>query len=243
MDQNVNEFFHEFYGESPSVNYYKVIRLHQSSLNWEEVKEKVPHICKGWFELSHVKKDERLEFIEQFWESKLIKFPNFCQFLEKFFRDVEDIEVYLTQKTSDHPFESQLVYSLKGNQGFFRGHLPANDEQIELVRTMFPGTTFPHDYIAFMQIHNGFHKSTDITGITPLEKLREGYDAFQALFEKNDMLFTKNKTIIDPSRLIPFYTSFGMPFTVSSFSIYKAKALVASSKLSLKFEDNFDSAS
>lgn len=213
MDEHFNAYFHEFSGESPTGNYHKVIALHESpELSWEEVKKKAPDICKGWFELSRLNNEERLEFLEQFWESKLSEFPKFCQFFEKFFKDVSDIGIYLTQKTFDDPFESQLVYSLKGNQGFFRGRPPAKEEQIEKVKAQFPEATFPQDYILFMQVHNGFHKSTDTTGITPLERMRETYDAFQSFFEKNDMLLSKNKQMIDPSRLIPFYTSFGMPF-------------------------------
>lgn len=212
MDQQFNAFFHEFSGESPLGNYHKVIALGQSPLTWEEVKEKAPGICKGWFELSHLEKEARLEFTEQFWESKLCLFPKFCHFLENFFKDIDDIGVCLTQKTFDQPFEPQLIYTLKGNVGYFRGHPPAKDEDIELLNAQFPGTTFPQDYIAFMQVHNGFHKSTDITGITPLERMRESYESFQGYFEKNDILFTKSQVMIDPSRLIPFYTSFGMPF-------------------------------
>lgn len=212
MDQHFNAYFHEFSGESPSGNYHKVIALHDSDLSWNEVKTKAPDICKGWFELSRLNREERLEFTEQFWESKLCQFPKFCQFFENFFKDVSDIGIYLTQKTFDDPFESQLVYCLNGNLGFFRGRPPVKDEEIEKVKAQFPGAIFPQDYISFLQIHDGFHKSTDTTGITPLEKLRESYDTFQAFFENNDMLITKNKQMIDPSRLIPFYASFGMPF-------------------------------
>src|SRR5688500_8989539 len=122
MSEYTNAFFHEFSGDSPSGTFHKVIALREASeFSWEEIKKKAPDICKGWFELSHLGKEERLEFIEQFWEGKMCQFPKFCHFFEKFFKDVENIEIYLTQKTFDDPFESQLVYRLKDNGGFFRG--------------------------------------------------------------------------------------------------------------------------
>jgi len=212
MDQHFNAYFREFTGDTPSGNFHKVIALHESDLSWREVKEMAPDLPKGWYELSRLSREERLEFIEQFWESKFIEFPDFGHFLESFFKDVEEIGIYITQKTYDDPFESQLVYCLSDNLGFFRGHPPAKESEIQALKNLFPAAVFPQDYLAFMQVHDGFHKSTDATGITPIDKMGESYEAFQAFFEPNDMLYTKNKLAIDPSRLIPFYTSFGMPF-------------------------------
>ncbi|CRX38542.1 SMI1/KNR4 family protein [Estrella lausannensis] len=213
MDQHFKEYFHEFSEEYPSGNYHRVLALHEGpNIKWNEVKSLCPDMPRGWWELSCLKREERLEFTEQFWESKMSPFPQFCAFLEKFFKDVDEVGVFLTQKTFEAPFEAQIVYSLAGNLGFFRGLPPLPEEKLVLLKSFFPDCIFPQDYIAFTQIHNGFYKTTDTTGITRVEKLKESYDSFQAFFGENDHLATAKQIPVNPQHLIPFYTSFGMPF-------------------------------
>jgi len=70
----------------------------------------------------------------------------------------------------------------------------------------------PSDYLAFLQIHDGFSKTTDSTGITPSNEMHKSYTQLQEIIQQHDPIVTKKGTAVDPSTLIPFYESFGMPY-------------------------------
>jgi hypothetical protein len=76
----------------------------------------------------------------------------------------------------------------------------------------FPDHILPNDYMAFLQIHNGFCKATDCTGILAAESVPESTEILRMLIQQNDPMMTSQDKIIDPKTLIPFYESFGMPF-------------------------------
>ena len=95
----------------------------------------------------------------------------------------------------------------------FLGSSAATDAQIEEVKQLFPEYIFPADYIAFMQIHNGFWKTTDCTGMIKIENIPYAYHKFQELFSSStEPLRTSKGVAVDAKKLIPFYESFGMPF-------------------------------
>jgi hypothetical protein len=213
MDHHFKQYFHEFSEERPSGNFHKVIALHEKQDHkWEEIKTIAPVISKGWWELSKLNKIERIDLLQQYWEKKMELFPKFCKFIAGFFSDLDDIGIYLTQKTFDDSFDVQMVYSLKDNVGFFRGHPPATDESIARLKNEFSGVIFPEDYLAFQQIHNGFYKTTDSTGLTKTNMMKPSYETFQKFFTENEVIHTGKGIVVNPRKLIPFYTSFGMPF-------------------------------
>lgn len=213
MDFHVKQFFCQFSEETPSGTFHRVIPLHEApDTNWENLQSCVPKLCKGWHELAHLNPEDRIEFTRDFWLSKLPYHAEMAPFLERFFQTLDDIGIFITQNRVDDPYEATLVYSLKDNSGFYRGAPPASDEAIAQLEKDFPEFTFPKDYLNFLQIHNGFCKTTDTTGITAAELMRHRYIILQDYFSTVDGISTTNGREVNPKMLVPFYESFGMPF-------------------------------
>lgn len=213
MEKNPRDFY-SFPSDGYSTgHFHDVIPLHDSpELEWAEVHAKAPKLSRGWFELSRLSTKDRIEFTKEFWFSHLTYHMNFKDFLENFFLGIEDIRIYLVQQKFDDPFDPHMVYSLKGGKGFFRGCLGADEAQILAVKQSFPQIIFPADYLSFMQIHNGFCKTTDNTGIVRLQCLEGVFQELQSLIASHEGMLTSGEKIVDPTSLYPFYKSFGMPF-------------------------------
>lgn len=213
MDHHLKDFYRQFSDEAPRGNFHSVIALHQSpEMSWQAVQEKVPNLCRGWFELSHLKPQDRIEFLRDFWLAKLPYRNGLNELINRFFASLDDIAIFLTQKKFEDLFEAHLVYSIRDNGGFFRGNLPASEKTLNELQKAFSDYIFPNDYMAFLQIHNGFCKATDSTGIISAKKVPETYFSLQQLLQANDPITLSNHTVVDPKTLIPFYESFGMPF-------------------------------
>lgn len=212
MDHHVNDFYQASSEETRRGNFHEVIVLNEApALTWEKAHQKAATLPKGWFELSHLKPEDRIEFTKDFWSAKLAFQPKLTDFLSKFFASLDDIGIFLVQKKFDDPFEPHLIYSIKSNGGFFKGLVPATEQSIVKLKNSFPNIIFPEDYIGFLQIHDGFSKTSD-TGIIPSGNLAKQYACFQQMIKGQDPLTTGNKEQVDPKSLIPFYQSFGMPF-------------------------------
>lgn len=213
MDRHINEYYQKSSDEGPHGNFHQSIALHEApDIDWSEISVNVPILPKGWYELSQLKTKDRIEFTHDFWQAKLPYRNKFTQFIDSFFDSLDDIGIFLTQQHFDSPFEVEMVYSLKGSEGFYRGKPPIISGHLEQLNASFPNTTFPFDYIAFLKIHDGFCKTTDSTGITSSVDMVPLYQSVLQLTEGNDIQITGRDTIIDPKCLIPFYESFGMPF-------------------------------
>ncbi len=167
MDRHANEYYSVYSEKRPHGHFHQVIPLHEHrSMSWEEASSLVPTLGKGWYELAQLSKQDRLEFIREFWLMKLPYYPHTGEFLTNFFSSLDEIGVFLTQRSYDDPFQANLVYSLVDNNGFFHGDPPATELELVQVQKAFPHFILPVDYLAFLQIHNGFAKQTD-TGIFP----------------------------------------------------------------------------
>lgn len=214
MDRHVKEFYHQFHGEVDGENFFhKVIALHESPhISWNEISKEAPTLCRGWYELAQLNPKDRIEFKRDFWLARLPYHAKLNDFLMRFFASLDDIGIFILQKRFDSPMKPELVYSLSGNNGFFRGCVPATDQDIIELQGLFPEVIFPEDYINFLQIHNGFCKTTDSTGIIKTNEMKSANQIFQNLLIKENALLTNNGVIVDPNKLIPFYESFGMPF-------------------------------
>lgn len=212
MDSHALEYYSQYSNENPSGHFHQVIVLHDNpKLKWEDALKICPKLSKGWFELAHLNVRDRIDFTHDFWVSKFPYRADLTQNLEKFFNSLDDIVIFLTQLRDDEPFEPQLVYSLSKDSGFFHGNTPAYEEKIITLQKEFPDYILPLDYIAFLQIHNGFAKLTD-TGIMRSTEMKKNYDAFQQMLEESDPIVLSNAREVNPKSLIPFYKSFGMPF-------------------------------
>lgn len=213
MGQHIKEYFSQSFNDAPKGHFHQVIALNERpEISWEQVSKLMPNLCKGWYELAHLGAAERLEFVSDFWSAKLPYHPELNNFLLNFFNSLDDIGVFITQQKFDDPYKAHLVYCLKDDTGFFKGALGASEQEILDLKKAFPNIIFPADYLAFLQIHNGFAKTTDCTGVTPSVQLPTSYQSFQGLLEEIGPLATSKGEVIDPKTLIPFYESFGMPF-------------------------------
>lgn len=213
MDRHVDRFYQKMSDDEPGGKYYEVIALHEApDIPWKELSAKVPQLPKGWYELALLKTSDRIEFCRDYWIAKLPYHPKMSEFLMRFFATLDDIGVFLTQQKWGDPFDVQMVYSLADDCGFYCGGLPATEEQIVSLQENFPEYILPADYKAFLQIHNGFWKTTDVTGLTPSHRMSETYKQFQSMILGEQELSTCRGAPVNPKSLIPFYESFGIHF-------------------------------
>lgn len=214
MDRHIKEFYYGYFDDDPSARkYHDIIPLHKAQdITWQEITQKIPNLPRGWFELARLKTKDRIEFTCNYWESKLPYRANLCVFLDRFFASLDDIGVFVVQKKWADPYSAEIVYSVAGNDGFYRGGLPATDAELLDLTKKFKEFTFPQDYLAFLQIHNGWWKTTDATGVMPSNYIYDVYLKFQSLVNEDVNLPTVRGVPVNPRKLIPFYESFGMPY-------------------------------
>src|ERR1700733_6444468 len=112
MNSHVRRFYRTYVDEETPVRFYhQVVPLHESpEMPWEEVKEKMPHLPKGWYELSRLEIDDRVDFVKDFWLSTLPFVSHIHAFLDIFFNRLDDVGVYLTQSRFDSSYECEIVY-------------------------------------------------------------------------------------------------------------------------------------
>jgi hypothetical protein len=210
----MNEHFHDFFSEEePAKHFYQVLALHEEQgMEWETISEKIPLLPKGWFELARLPVEDRIEFTQHYWLSKLPFIAGENVYLEQrlsdFFENLEEIGIYATQDKQGSSFDVHMVYTLQNEAGFFQGFPPATEESIEMLRKQFGHINFPPDYLAFLTIHDGFSKYTD-TGMIKSKDMARVYQRLRHLLSK-EVLVRPDGEVIDPEHLIPFYESFGL---------------------------------
>lgn len=211
MNSHVHRYYRKFADEQTPIRlYHEVIGLHEAPrFSWEDLSKKAPCLPKGWYELSRLNTGNRIEFICDYWLSILPYFPHVHAFLEKFFGKLDDIGVYLTQLRFDSPFESEIVYSLKDGSCFYHGFPPCTEEEIKSLTIEFE-EVLPEDFLAFLQIHDGFSKHSD-TGIIKSKYLSAVRKQLQDEIKQSRREFTLQGKPFELRDLIPFYESFGQP--------------------------------
>jgi hypothetical protein len=214
MSHHVKDFYKQFSEDSQDGHFHKVIPLHeQLELKWENINSEVPTLPRGWFELSKLMVTDRIEFTRDYWITKLPYHPHLQDFLIKFFESFEDVQIYLVQKKFDDPFEAHLVYCLKQDAGFFKGHPPISETDILQLESDFSNVIFPQDYLGFLRIHDGFCKTTDCTGMLSSKLLKPEYEKLQeTILNAGRDVVNTNGVVVNSKSMIPFYKSFGMPF-------------------------------
>ncbi len=211
MDEHINAYFHTGSADAPGGRFRAVLKLHEDRpASWEDLHELVPSLPRGWYELATLSAKDRVEFTRDFWSMKLPFHSKFPAFISEFFGSLRDVGVYVTQQRYDDPYEAHLVYGLKDDCGFFRGSPPALEDSLTNLKGEFAEVVLPADFLAFLEIHDGFYKYTD-TGITSSKRLLQKYQEFQAHLEKMDPLLNAEGSEVNPKHLIPFYESFGFP--------------------------------
>jgi len=213
MDRHIHEFYRQTSSGGASGAFHEVISLNSSpDITWEEIYGKVPQLPRGWFELNNLSSKDRIEFVCDYWGSKLSYRPTLHERLDCFFSSLDDIDVFITQKKWGDPFNIEMIYSLSEDSGFYRGGLPASEEDILKLKTQFDTFLLPQDYLSFLQIHNGWWKTTDCTGMVPSSHMHALYSKFQGIFSQDEEVTTSRRIPLNPKKLIPFYESFGMPY-------------------------------
>ena len=210
MDQHALKYYTPYSEKNPQSHFHAVLQLgREKKMSWDEAVGLAPSLPHGWYELALLSLEDRLEFVREHWLVKLPYHPKLDDFLANFFSTLDEIAVLLTQKKYDDPFEVELVYSLAGNSGFFRGRPGITSREFEIFQKEFVEYILPLDYTSFLQIHDGFAKLDD-TGMIRSQEMGEQFIAFQKLIEIE--LPEQKGVPINPKSLIPFYKSFGMPF-------------------------------
>lgn len=201
---HVKRYFQE------GTEFFKVVALcEQPSMEWDVAFTLVPGMPRGWWELAQLPVADRIEFLREYWTMTLPFSPHVSPRIDHFFAHLESIELFITQKMASSPYVAEMVYGVKGDRSFFHGHPPAAPDQIAAVGKWSDQLQLPIDYLAFLRIHDGFSKVTD-TGLIPVAHLREESDRLQALLAQSVPLVLPSGEEVNPSKLIPFYRSFGL---------------------------------
>ena len=180
----MNSLARQFYEVGGESNFQEVLFLSEDrTQNWSDVSERVPDLPRGWFELSRISREERLEFIRDYWFDLLPYHPPAHQGVNEFFACLDDVALVITRK--DDELQPEMVYSFADNSTFFRGLPAASEEDLREFRSemIIP---LPRDYLSFLRIHNGFGKLSEM-GLLKIE------DVGMAKQRVKDLLFNGEK--------------------------------------------------
>jgi len=201
----------EHYGANE--HFHKVIALQERpDLAWEQIRAQVPLLPRGWFELSRLGQEDRVDFTRDFWLTTLPFSAEQGTRLEErmldFFELVEDVGIFLTQTMENLPFDVHMIYTIQDDVGFFHGAPPASEQARETLIRQFGSVEFPEDYLAFLGIHDGFSKMAD-SGLIRLRDMARTYQRFQQLLSQ-EVIVTPEGEVVHPGSLIPFYEAYGL---------------------------------
>lgn len=200
MNSLVRQFFKE--------DQFKEVRFLSDELHapWAEISAIAFDLPRGWFELSRLSAQDRIEFTRDYWLDTLPYHPRAHPGFFEFFEQLDDVAVVLMQRRDGEPFDAELVYSLADNRSFFRGKPPCT-EAVEM--------NLPRDYLAFLQIHNGFGKLSEM-GLLEVEEIAYAKRRVMDLLIKTKKRVKSGVIDVDPGALIPFYEVLGL----SSFQCF-----------------------
>lgn len=211
----MNSLVQRFFSASKENQFKEVIFLTQDpKAKWEEVTLKAPDLPRGWFELSRVSPQDRIEFTRDFWLDRMPYHPSAHPAFFEFFEQLDDVGVVLTRLREGEPFCSELVYSLGDDSTFFRGKPPAQDEAIHELKSEVEAR-LPHDFLAFARIHNGFGKLSEM-GLLEIEEIGYARRRVMDLLLQTEQRVKSGGVDVDPGALIPFYEALGL----SSFQCF-----------------------
>jgi hypothetical protein len=203
----MNSLARKFYELGGEANFQEVLVLsEESQSDWSAISERTPDLPRGWFELSRISPEERIEFVRDTWFEILPYHPIAHPAFSDFFARLDDIAIVLAKQ--DGSLQPEMVYSLADNSTFFRGLPPAAEEDVREFKTEI-GSPLPRDYLSFLRVHNGFGKLSEI-GVLRIE------DVGDAVRRARNLLLSAEKPVrsggraVDPASLIPFYEAYGL---------------------------------
>jgi hypothetical protein len=206
----MNTLVRDFYRrpEKEESLFHSVLFLSDNPDSLNDASRYSSELPRGWFELCRLPAEDRIEFVRDFWLNLLPYHPAFHIFLTEFFGKLDDVGVVLTQVSQQSPSVAEMIYSLKDNSTFFHALPPCTESELNELKSLIVHP-LPHDYLAFLRIHNGFGKLSDLG----LLKTRQAIDAQKHLMDQflwSDRTIKMKNQAIDPSSLIPFYESYGL---------------------------------
>lgn len=205
----MNSLVRKFFSRSEETPFKESIFLSEEpNANWEEISKKAPDLPRGWFELSRVSPQDRVEFTRDFWLDRIPYHPSAHPAFFEFFEQLDDVAVVIMRLKEDEPFMSELVYSLADNSTFFRGKPPCKESELDELKHEIE-LTLPHDYLSFARIHNGFGKLSEM-GLLEIEEIAHAKRRVMDLLIQTDKRVKSGDLDVDPGALIPFYEALGL---------------------------------
>lgn len=203
----MNSLARQFYEKGSESNLQEVFFLNEDrNANWTELSEKSPDLPRGWFELSRISPVERIEFIRDFWFDLLPFHPRVHSAIFDFFSRLDDVAVVIARREDElHP---EMIYSLADNSTFFRGLPPATEEDLREFRNEI-GISLPRDYLAFLRLHNGFGKLSEL-GLLRIEDVGVCRHKVKELLLNVEKTVTSGGRAVDPDSLVPFFEAYGL---------------------------------
>ncbi|MBX7067718.1 MAG: SMI1/KNR4 family protein [Parachlamydiales bacterium] len=207
----MNSLSRQFFTANKESGFSHVrILTDEPNCSWEEVSELAFDIPRGWYELSRISPEDRVEFTRDFWLDRLPYHPSAHPAFFEFFERLDDVAVVLVRKMDDEePMDAELVYSLADNSSFFRGRPPLVEMENELE------VNLPRDYLSFLKIHNGFGKLSEM-GLIEFQDVPDARRRLIDLILKTEKRIKSGEAEVDPGALIPFYEALGL----SSFQCF-----------------------
>lgn len=207
MNALVSRFFYE------DADFDEVLILSEGQgKKWSEVKRLAPDFPRGWFELSRLPSEDKVEFVRAFWLGRLPFQPASHEAISNFFSLLDDVGVVLAK--DGEAWIPQLVYSLMDNSCFFRGLSPAGDEEIDELKKELDFQC-PSDWRSFAKIHNGFGKIADLD-ILKISQIPAARRKIKEMILKAKRPVRSGEILVDPSALVPFFEASGL----SSFQCF-----------------------
>lgn len=193
-----------FFGES---HFDEVVFLSkQSEWTWEKVCTHISAFPKGWYALTRVSSEDRIEFMADFWLRSLPFHPKLHVILLEFFQKLDDLDVVVTRQ-GEH-WGCELIYSLKDESSFFRGLPPATPLALKELHEEI-SVSLPSDYISFLTIHNGFGKLSELNLLQSNEIL-EVRKRLEQILHRSQNPVTCRGVDVNPRSLFPFYEVLGL---------------------------------
>lgn len=205
----MNPLAQQFFKENKEGEFKAVLFLSEErDATWEQVSKMAFNLPRGWFELSRVRPEDRIEFTLEFWLDRLPYHPRAHPAFFEFFSLLDDVAVVLTRRKEDEPLEAELIYSLADNRSFFRGKLPCSEEDLRGLSEEI-GVDLPKDFLAFAKIHNGFGKLSEM-GLLEVGEIPAAKRRVADLLLRAEHGLKSGPDFVDPASLIPFYEVLGL---------------------------------
>lgn len=175
-------------------------------LDWAEA-EKMG-VPRGWYELSRISLENRIEFLKDFWLKNSTFHLKATAKIVAFFEKLDDVVILVCRQTIEDPWRAEIVYSVSDGATFFRGLPPASDQEILKCKKELE-LDLPQDFWRFAKVHNGFGRLSEL-GLLPIEELAGTRSRLIRSILESEIPLRMGDVKVDAYSLFPFYEEFGM---------------------------------